>query len=187
MAGHDFVVTLMICWAITPIGHLAIGLIGESRLVPLDSWNGRQFWSFFPGDVFLGVTAAFLLVAAGNLPSEQRFYNATWFHIVVLVVVAAVAIFMTYGEWKSGAYGTRAMYSPTKIYHNGVLYAGFGYVIVSTFIALVGAVELKSLIVPALFFVVWMGMLVVDNSIAPEPDERAQNAHIEDWSPIWEH
>lgn len=185
-AGHGFWATLAICWCLTPIGHMLVGAIGESRFVPLDSWNGRQFWSFFPGDLFLGWTAALLLVLAQRLPSEPRWYNSTWWHAAVLLGCALVALVLTYGEWKSGAYPTRAILSPTKLYHNGVLYIGFGYVIVSTLVACLFGAPLQSVLLALVPGIFWVGMLAIDNTpSASDAAERARHAHVADWRPIW--
>lgn len=163
MAGQNIVVTVLLCWALTPGLFILIGLIGESRLVPL-GWN-YQFTSFFPGDIFLGGMVAGLLVLAKKLPAEGHLYNETWFHVDVLVVTVAVAVVITIGEYNDpNGYGHRAVLSPTKLYHNIVLYGGYGYVIVTTLIAVVFAAETRGLLllgclVPGL---IWVACLVAD-------------------------
>lgn len=185
MAGHDFVLTLVICLLITPVGHLVVGLIGESRLIPLSS--DKQFLSFFPGDLFLGAMAAGLLVAAQRLPDKSRWLNATWWHVLVLVLALLIAACMTYVEWKSGVYPSRAIFSPSKIYHNFLLYGGYGYVIIVTLVALIfGAADRWWLLVliPGL---VWGVLVVKDNSLSTkEVAEKARHAHVADWAPIWQ-
>ena len=185
VTDHEFLPTLVICLMITPVGHLVVGLVGESRLVPLSP--GMQFLSFFPGDLFLGAMAAGLFVRAQNMPSESRWYNATWWHLLVLIVALLVATGMTYLEWKSGVYPTRAIFSPTKIYHNLLLYGGYGYVITVTLVALAFGSAKKAWVLVVLPGLVWGVLVVKDNSLsAAEASEKAQHAHVEDWRPIWQ-
>lgn len=186
LAGHGFWLTVTFCWLLTPVGNLLIGAIGESRLVPVDSWNGRQFWSFFPGDLVLGVAAAVLLVSSQNLPDEQRWYNHTVWHFVVLVACAAVAVTLTVVEWRSGAYPPAAILSPTKLYHNGVLYIGYGYVIVATLTACLFGGVLRGGAIAVVIGLIWMALLVCDNMVSePEATRRASIAHVPDWKPLW--
>lgn len=187
----NFFLTLMICWLVTPVGMIAVGLICESRMVPLRP--SRQFLSFFPGDIFLGVAAAGLLVMARQLPAELRWYNATAWHVIVLVFTALVAVVMTYGEWKSGVYPTRAIFSPTKLYHNILLYVGYGYVIVTTLVAVVAGLSWSSrptfvaglacCLVPG---VIWGVLVVKDNSLSTaQSHDKAAHAHVGNWEPFW--
>lgn len=188
MADHGFWVTLAICVAITPLGHLLVGLIGESRLVSIAP--SRQFLSFFPGDLFLGVMTAGLLTLASGIDAGQHWYNTTWWHVLVLISAVMVAVIATYGEWKSGVYPTRAIFSPTKLYHNGLLYIGYGYVIVTTLVAVLfgGSIswQLPLVLVPG---VIWVFLVIKDSTLSAENPEqlevKARSAHVADWSPIW--
>ncbi|MEO5499610.1 MAG: hypothetical protein ABIR46_03860, partial [Candidatus Saccharimonadales bacterium] len=136
IAGQNFMMTLLICWMITPGLMFVIGFIGESRLVP---WKpSEQFLSFFPGDFFLGTMLALLLWFAQRLPSEEQFYNSAWFHFVVMAMTFLVAGKITSDEYHDvDGYGHRAVLSPTKLYHNILLYGAYGYVIVVTLVAVV--------------------------------------------------
>lgn len=146
-AGHSLLVTIIIAWLATPGLMIALGAIGESRWIPL--WSERQFRSFFPGDLFLGIAVASLLTMAQSLPDTERWYNATWWHLTVLIGAAIVAGVMTWLE--RDAYPKRALLSPTKIYHNGVLYVGYGYVGFTTAIAVIFGAPSWYLLVPILF------------------------------------
>lgn len=185
VAGHSFWVTLVICIAITPIGHLVVGFIGESRLVPLVP--NKQFLSFFPGDLLLAVAAAGLLWQAGDITNGSFWYNSTWWHVAVLVAAAVIAVLMTYGEWKSGVYPSEAILSPTKIYHNGLLYIGYGYVIVTTLVAVVFGSNLNWALVWILASaLLWAVLVVIDSTLGDEQArEKAQYAHVPNWEPIW--
>lgn len=184
MAGHGYFVTLFICWALTPGMMFVLGIIGESRLIPIAP--DRQFVSFFPGDLFLGVTATGLLTLAPQLPAEHHWYNATWWSVLVLIGAVVVAVVMTWFEWSSGAYPTRAIFSPTKLYHNGVLYIGYGYVIVTTLVAALAGARSWTLLWVLVPGLVWVGLMVVDNMSSAEALARkAAGAHTPHWKPIW--
>lgn len=187
IAGHNTWVTLAFCLLLTPVGHCLVGLIGESRWVPLSP--SKQFLSFFPGDLFLGVMAASLLVSAQDLPGEKAWYNATWWHVLVLVGALVIATVLTWLEWKSGVYPTAAVFSPTKIYHNFLLYGGYGYIIVTTLVAVLAAELSWAFIMAALVpGLAWVWLVVQDNSLSGEAAKRkASYAHVADWSPIWHH
>lgn len=185
IAGHGILLTILLCWLLTPIGHCIVGLVLESRLVPLSP--RYQFLSFFPGDLFLGGMAAGLLVLAQHLPSESRWYNATWWHVLVLAVCCVVAGALTWMEYKSGVYPARAMYSPTKLYHNFLLYGGYGYIIVVTLVAVSIAARSWWLVLVLVPGLVWLALVVMDNSLTPDEAKRkASHAHVENWSPIWQ-
>lgn len=184
LAGHGLLQTMAFCLAITPGMMFVIGVIGESRILPVTP--DKQFVSFVPGDLFLSMAAALLLWRASSLPAESRWYNSTTWHVIVLMAAIVVAIVMTWMEWKSGVYSTRAIFSPTKLYHNGILYGGYGYVIVTTLVALIfGAGDRwwLSALLPGL---IWVYLLAVDNTGLPKVKEsRAAHAHDPNWKPIW--
>lgn len=188
-ADHGFIVTLLICLGLTPVLHCFIGLALEGRVVPLAP--SKQFLSFFPGDIFLGLMAAGLLVLARGLPSGDRWYNASWWHIALLIATVSFAVLSTYVEWKSGVYPTKAILSPTKIYHNIFLYGGYGYVIVSTLVAVIAGSSwtgrTASLMVLSLLpGAVWVALVIRDNSLDPATAKvKAGYAHTADWKPIW--
>jgi len=189
LTGHSFYVTLLICWAITPVGHLLVGLVGESRLVPLRS--SEQYLSFFPGDLFLGTAVAGYLVLAGEVRHEDRWFNSLGVHLVVLIGALVVASLLTLMELKGGAYPPRAIKSPTKIYHNFVLYGLYGYVaFVSLMAVFVGmnwnAGSVVAASVSTIFGLVWVRFVFIDSTLTREESaKKAMHAHISDWKPIW--
>jgi hypothetical protein len=187
LEGHSFWVTLVICLAITPGMMIVIAPVLESRWLPLRS--SKQFVSFFPGDVFLGLMTTGLLILAQDLPLEERWYSSDQWRGIIQAVVLVAAVVLTYGE--KGAYPRRALYSPTKIYHNGILYVGYGYLVITTLAAvLAGSIWtwsfagwLSLCLLPGL---IWLRLLLKDNSLHPEQTRRkAASAHVADWKPIW--
>lgn len=192
MADHGFWATLAICWALTPVAMIVIALLGESRLLPLSP--RYQFLAFFPGDLFLGGMVAGLLVVAGQLPAESHWYNAWWWHVLVLIGAVVVAVVITLGEYNDpDGYGKRAVLSPTKLYHNILLYGGYGYVIVVTLIAVCAWLwgnwswaNAWPVGLSLLMGLVWVAMLVADGRMSNEIDRsRVRYAHVNDWKPIW--
>jgi hypothetical protein len=188
MADHNFWVTLAVCLVITPIGHLVVGLIGESRLVPISP--SYQFLSFFPGDVLLAVSVAGLLRLAADIDEKSAWYNDGRWHVAVLVVAMLLAGLATWDEWRSGIYPTRAIFSPTKLYHNGVLYIGYGYVIVTALIAVVFGRGVDWLFIAALVpALIWLFLVGYDSTLNKKHPalvkQKAGSAHVANWSPIW--
>lgn len=141
VANQTWWLTLLILWMCTPGMMILIGVIFESRWIPL--WSAKQFRSFFPGDFFLGGALLALLMLARRLPAKQAWYNSWQWHIGVFLFVLGVAFLMTFLEWNRGdamdpsRYTLRTIVSPTKLYHNGFLYWLYGYVTVTTFFAVV--------------------------------------------------
>lgn len=182
MAGFGFVATLLRCWSLTPTGMIVVGIVGESRLIPLSPYH--QFTSFFPGDIFLGIAAAGLLVLAQSLPSADRWYSSGWWHGLVLCITLGRAVIMIAMELRKGDDPIR-QFSPTQLYHSIVLWGGFGYVVIVTLVAVVAghawSCRLESFLV--LFgLAVWIGCVVYD-AVSPIGD-KVQSVHVADWHPI---
>jgi hypothetical protein len=187
----QFLKTLLICWLITPYGHLLVGLIGEGRLIPVDS--GRQFQSFWPGDYFLGAAVAALLVTAMRLPAENHFYNAWWWHAIILALTFGFAFKATYDEWANGNYPFWAIMGPSKWFHNGALYGLYGYVALSTFLAILFSLIFFArswltavlLVVALLCAAPWVRWVIKDSTLGSKNPEavarKAQHAHVPDW------
>lgn len=183
---NSFWLTLLVAWQITPGMMMLIAPIFESRWLPLDP--SRQFLSFFPGDLFLGLAFAFGVKLAAKLPDKQRWYNAPLWHWLVLVGAFVAASIMTF-VIERGAYELDQLYSPTKLYHNYVLYVFYGYVILTTLLpALLYApwddAEANLLRVGVLApLLIWANFVRLDNG--PGAEGKAQHAHIHGWDPIW--
>lgn len=189
LTGHGFLLTIFLCWLLTPGMMIVIAPLLESRWLPLGRY--RQFRSFFPGDLFLGVSTAGLLVLAQTLPPVPRWYNSGVWHWSVQIAAIAVALVLTWSEYKAGAYPLRAILSPTKLYHNFLLYGGYGYVALTTLVAVLFGSDwtwsFAGWLVLCLLPLLWWGYLVIqDNSLSGEQARwKAASAHIEDWTPIW--
>lgn len=184
VAGHEWWLTLVIVWGLTPLAMLIIAPVFEGRSLPLDP--ERQFPSFFPGDLLLGLTVMSQLLLARHLPVAERWYNSIWFHVLVLVAAILVASLLTWTE--RHGYARRALLSPTKLYHNFVLYGGYGYVAVTSLLANIAgrnwtwhyAGYFALSLVPG---AIWVKLVVDDMTNPGASARRAKSAHDPDWWP----
>lgn len=182
-------IVLIKCWALTPLMmFFVIAPIFESRWLSFDL--RKQYLSFFPGDFFLGMMVTFLVAFLRQTPLLDMWYDNVWIHGLVLLATCVVAVVLTRGEVKAGFYPRRAMLSPTKIYHNAVLYAGYGYVIVTLLAQAVTHLVVSGdgvmLFVGAMVAVViWALLIIPDNRLSPESrDLKSRTAHVADWRPL---
>lgn len=191
LTNHSWWLTVLLCLAITPGMMFVVGIVGESRLLPIDPWH--QYLSFLPGDLFLSWAVANMLVLAQNLPHEKHWYNSVWWHGIVLTVALGVAVMMTRMELLADpsapyAFPARALRSPTKVFHNFLLYGGYGYLSVATFVALVAGKQFNTMLLCAIApIVLWLACLFGERYSSDQTrQQRIENAHVESWKPIWE-
>lgn len=195
-----FVLRWGTCLALTPYGHLAVGVVGEGRVIPIDS--GRQFRSFYPGNLYLS-TAVSVLLTTGifTLPAEHHWYNSRLCHSFIAVAVLLVAVWLTFKEaFKDKAYPFWAVMSPSKWYCNLLLYGCYCYMAVSSLIAIVGWVVSSifwhrwswwSLLTIAMLYVTyrivrpWLREVRKDGAlITTDPEahgRKVQHVHVPDW------
>lgn len=184
-------VVLLKCWALTPLMmFVVIGPLLESRWLSLNL--RKQYLSFFPGDFFVGLGVTMLVLSNRQHGISGAWYDAAWIHVLILSITAIVAVVLTRSEVKNGYYPKRAMLSPTKIYHNGVLYAGYGYI---GFMLFLQATSHLFVNFPGTLlwwlgafaaFGVWGYFIKLDNSINDETRKlKAATAHISNWHPFW--
>lgn len=185
IAGHPFWVTVLICWAITPGMMIVIGIVGESRLIPLTP--DKQFLGFFPGDLFLGVGVAAALQAAARLPAEAAWWNQRWLHLVAVLLATIFAAGMIVTEVTSGKHPIRETLSPVGLYHGVALYGGYGYVIGVVAIATIAGSDWSDTAVQGwtavavTSAVAFIGFVLADG--LREFD--SSQTYTEDWKPIW--
>jgi hypothetical protein len=176
----------------TGIGIFKYDVTGNSFAQVLGGVSGQYINPFIPEPSCLSVLAAAgLLALANRLPADQRWYNSAWWHVSVLLAAVVIAVLMTRQEAKDGVYSLLAIFSPTKLYHNVLLYAGYGYVIVTTLVAVLFGADwswsfagwLGLALLPGL---VWVYLVVKDNSLGSEESKRkADTAHVFNWRPLW--
>lgn len=182
-----FALVTVLSWGLTPGLFILIGRIFENRRVPLHP--RFQFLGFFPGDLFLGLLSGGLITHAIVFPPNPGWYTSVVWYVIVVIGATIAAIGLTAWELHQKIYSKRAILSPTKLYHNGLLYIGYGSLLVSTFVMILfgGATWwLAPILVPA---VAWAICNVLDGSArlwGTQPMHRkAFHAHKADWQPIW--
>lgn len=179
---------LLTCWLITPVGHIVWAFIAQTTIVPLDS--KRQWRSFFPGDLFLGGAIAVLIFAATRVPFvEARWWQSTTFHLTVLGGALFVATVMTVVIDKP-AMPLAALLSPSKLYHNFVLYGGYGYIGVVSLVAAVasnwGRASLWLVVLAVIVGSPWVRYVVLDGQLSKEEASRKQeHAHPASYRLFW--
>lgn len=173
------------CLLMTPAMMFIIGLIGESRILPIS--RKKQFASFWPGDLFLSTFVGGLLIISKAIPINGAWYQSKSWHMVVLVSSLAIGVGFFHFVIEKKAYHPRALNSPTKLYHDIVLYGLYSYVAVAGGIsniasgALVGSRWL--VLIPG---VIWLSLVIKDSTATSKSNsQKTTTAHVVDWRPLW--
>lgn len=179
---------LIVFWIIWPGLMFVVGIIGESREVPLIK---RQSRAFFPGDLSIGLILVALIsmyAKTGTTDIPMLTSPYWWLPLIVVVVVAG-------WRWRKGDvanYPERARRSPTKISHDII-----GYFIAPIILIGLGIPQICMLDTEGVFTATRLGWLVVAMSLvlylfcvaldiinyADLSDIYAR--HPDDWAPIW--
>lgn len=178
---------------LTPVAMYIIAPVLESRLLPLSL--RRQFASFLIGDVLLAFSAAALSVF-----NRKASFVAIPLVVIIglLMMSVAVAIKITYGEWQASkrgdklAYAPRAVLSPTKLYHNLLLYGGYGWIMLlviaqaglQVFTEGASVAGFSLALLPAAG---WLAVLVLESTLSSKETtrRRAEHAHVANWRFCW--
>ncbi len=185
IVNGSFLEILLMFWFISPGMHMLVGLVLEGRLVPLGK---AQFDSFFPGDAFLGVAGTcFWWNIQKHLEPSNYWFQPTGVHLFFIAGLLTVGLIQMRQEYTSGTFARRAVMSPTKIWHNVLLYVLLGYPVVIGLAAQFSSAWddqfRKLFIIGMMCFLVWVGLLIKDGL---KPDEDAiAGAHVDNWEPIW--
>lgn len=183
LASERFWGALVFAWMLTPIGFILVGCVLESRWVPL--WHD-QARGFIPGDIALGV-----VFAVGYYLKIQVEPTSWWrspgFALVALMVSVAVFYVMRC-KLDGPKYRPDELTTPTKRYHDYVLYLGYSWLLV--YISLPGVLtgttwgpeNFGAKFVALMALVVWVVALIDDekNPYVPSP-----RAHAYSYYPIW--
>ena len=188
--NQSFPVVFAAYLLLTPLlPYVFIAPLLESRWLPFNL--RRQFATFVVGDVLLALSAALMTIS--NQSGEFKRIPA-WIMLSVLAITIAVSIVITKGEYTAAtrgdefAYEPRAVISPTKLYHNIVLYAGYAFVLVMLLIEMIlqgaGLSKVLLALIPAIG---WAITLVLEEKLTSDDvrRSRARNAHIASWSYLW--
>jgi hypothetical protein len=185
---HDsaFWKMLIIAWVVTPLGMILVGLVFESRLVPL--WR-NQSKAFIPGDIGLGVVVATGWYMYPQIP-DGSFWSSGRIALLIAPIVCILICFVMRKQVDVNVYSRGALNSPTKRYHDYFLYLLYMWflVAISAPAILFGTtwsgenltVKLHALV----WFAVWLTGMVVDLQ-DPRMKHKITQMHVAVYRPIW--
>lgn len=184
LEGDNLLETFARCLLVTPGGMIIIGLIFEGRIVPLNP--KKQYLAFMPGDIFLSAFCALLIwmPLKTSIPTST-WYTDRWFHLTVLLM-CMIGAFIAHFAIEAQSYTLRSLNSPTKMYHDIVLYGMYSYVMCG-----VGVPKLLSgnlsgirllIFVPLL---IWLMLAVADSTSSKIANQKREFAHPTDWQFSW--
>ncbi len=178
---REFLIFLLLL-AIWPGSLFIVGIIGESRLIPIDSHQSKAFW---PGELALPVMALtiFLEFDRGFRIPGYGYYLAAGMFVAWLPI--AVMLWREDSTW----YGPRANRGPTKIWHN------LGGFVLAPVAVVPSAIMIFVEKIRGNYDMSWVGFAVyliaaafyfycaATDKLQHEGDESLR--HPEDWQPIW--
>ena len=172
----------LIAWLIVwPGGFFVIGIVFESRLIPL--WKG-QSKAFFPGDLALIVALVTIIGLDVKVP---RWAETPLWGYFTMITVLMIAIIIRRNDISN--YPARAGRSPTKIVHDIV-----GYFYIPWLMSMIGIpklIESPPWNKPTVGWVVfWLALLFYFGCVFYDVANPATPAdikirHPENWQPLW--
>ncbi|MBQ3292727.1 hypothetical protein IJG93_00240 [Candidatus Saccharibacteria bacterium] len=185
-AEYNWLILLLLSWLIWPGMMLLVGIIFESRLVPV--WK-HQAKAFLPGDLAFGVIFVSLVSMYAKSGLDFPMYNI-WFGWLVLTVLD-LAVFLPIRKIDVANYPPRARRSPTKMVHDLI-----GYFFIPILLAYFGLMQvlIQSSFIKRLFLMEWLcigagglfylACLIADLTAGCTAED-VELRHPEDWKPIW--
>lgn len=179
------ILILAMFWAMLPLGQFLVGLIFETRLVPL--WKG-QARVFFPGDLAIGIMMVGLvgLYAKYPLGIDEK-YVIIW-HIIALL--AAFLFFIIFRSNDAANYPKLSANSPTKWYHDICGYLiSFYFILSFSLPQLYQAIRGKSHFCSSwVIFIAGLalyGICLAYDTHHGYTDADVLARHPENWKPFW--
>jgi FtsH-binding integral membrane protein len=182
---HGWLAAALITAAVSWGAMNIIALVFERRVL----WPSEQYAAFYWGDLIgLSGAAAAITYMARWLPAGHQWYHSVLWHGVVLwVSFVGGAI---YWVMEKPNYTHAQLFSPTKLYHNWVIYGLVGYWLISAGIPVLmysgrslirnqdlGAIAATLVLVGFLAFYGWTNVY--------DASHKKPNAHVEfDWSKL---
>lgn len=131
--GHSFWTTFCIYLFITMGATIVIGIVGESRMIPLTP--DKQFLGFCPGDICFSVGAAGLTMVASTVTRQLGAHNMPATQALLMLAAVGFVGWITWDEWQRGDYPSLwALLSPVKVYHT-LMFAVLAYVMLALLVA----------------------------------------------------
>jgi hypothetical protein len=178
----------LFAWLLTPVGVYVLAFILESRRIGRDFRPFKDaFRGFMPGDVFLGISfGQFVWQLEKFKNNSPEWCRSWWWHLIVACGAVVVALVVRDVNDRP-LYFPRAMRSPTKLYHDFVIYMGFGYMFFCTMVtASVVSRWDHTLQMPYAFLAGWVACLIYDGTRSKVQKMRmAASSHPYHWYPIW--
>lgn len=177
-------IVLMIGWLITPGMMFVLGWILESRTLPIIE-NSR---AFLPGDFFLGLILASSAVILRNSRIRRDSFVLSKRWLIFASVLTAVAVFLV-GKLvlDRGNYTIGQILSPTKLWHDIIVYMGYGPIIATMAIPALLPSPGESLLTRCLRIGMIAGIIIFGSCLVLDSASSLEyrRLHIEWWSPFW--
>lgn len=175
-------------WFFTPVAMMFIAPIFESRWLPLGK---KQFRGFFPGDLFLGGAFTLLAQSAQRINAEggDHWWQSDRWHLTCFFgALIGGFLFRSFVDGRN--YAPWALWSPTKLYHDFVLYTAYGYLLVSMGIPVMLHAYPKYMgeglqYYGAFALIIAWAACVVHDMTKRDMREVGRTAHDEHWKFIW--
>jgi hypothetical protein len=114
-------IALMFGW----LAMNAIAMLIECRIL----WPSEQYWSFYYGDLVLPLGIGLIAYMAEDL--HGNWYRASWFQWLALGLGLTGGLGQVALEIKNRQYTRQQFLSPTKIWHNLILWPVMAYWLIS--------------------------------------------------------
>lgn len=182
-APNNKYIMVFLFWLFWPGTMFIVGIIGESRLVPIVRSQSR---AFLPGDLAFGVI--FVSLIGLYQPGEQLNNKLFAFLLVPTLIIA-----WQVRENDDKSYPPRARTSPTKITHDFIGYFVLPIVLLSLGLPKLGDFVIHkrsfsdtyphwTIVVSGLLF--YIICVIIDNE-RPVTNKMVNARHPADWKPIW--
>ncbi|MFC8835956.1 hypothetical protein ACFT8V_22605 [Streptomyces griseoincarnatus] len=130
--NHGPLATFLMAFAISPGIPAGLALTLERRVMK----GSREFVAFYYGDPLLAVAAAVGVTLSGASPQASVLrFTAGLVPVILMACWLAFGVWQWHAELKAGMYTRAQAWSPTKIWHQMVVYPVLGYVVTATTVA----------------------------------------------------
>lgn len=173
-----FVIVTLTAWFVSPAMMYVVGIIGESRILPI--WK-NQFRGFMPGDFLLGLSVGWLAASTTTITDVQTVFRFAG--VLLALVMFTIAVVKLNRQYETRLYTDDSIDSPVKLYHDyGVIPIVFYALSSLLYVNIAGHANLAWLFC-AVPIAIWAGLNVYDGKQGRY--YKAHCAHIDIWSPIW--
>lgn len=169
-------ITVFICWMIAPGSVWAAQYFIEGRPVSLRAQD--NFASFFPGDLYLGAMAGFVIgLGMAVLPDQEAWYTSATWHKSALAFWMVLSLVLTYldvhdvRKQHGPDYPLWQILTPAKLVHNLMLYGPYAYLISTSIVAVAAGatwtwLTVASFVAALACGLVWVMLLMKESTFA---------------------